>query len=583
MEVRILYGTQTGTAIEVSQRIAFDLSQRCPSSSRIILSSMNDANVWEESTLGPILLIFVVSTTGQGEIPATMQQTWMKLLSATAPKLPSATRFAVFGLGDSSYEKYNYVAKMLHNRLVQLSDSSRPLVHRGLGDDQDTKGYLQELLPWLQQLYGAMGLSSILTTTPPPWFVVESFAGHGSTSHTFTRSLPPGSTPSFLSTITRNDRITSADHFQDIREFNFDVPATVSWDPGDVVGVYPENPKEIVEEMCARLGVKPSEIVRVQRNPVSMVTCVGSEYTVLSSEGQCFTMHQLLTSVLDIMSVVSTTFLMILSQFTPCEEEQERLQELSSTEGAVDFMYYATRERRNYFETLQDFPKSNIPLSYLVSFVRFLMPRYFSIASAAKPMALTVGIVEYTTPYKRSRRGLCSGYLADLRPGDVIPMFITKTGLVHFQYDTQSPVILIGPGTGIAPCRAIAQFRKQNGCDSRDVLFYGCRYEDKDYLYRDEIEQHPSHYVAISRGKSGHRTYVQHLMQEPSVAALLRTIIFEEQGVVVISGNAKKMPQDVKKAFVAILQGCSGDGMSEADAVKYLNTMMKSRRYFVDA
>eukprot|EP00760_Papus_ankaliazontas_P036518 PhM_4_TR8335/c0_g1_i1/m.22633 len=620
--ITILYGTQSGTAYEASQRIGLELSRRlgqASSPTKIEMFEFDAVDVWSmanDSSTNPRLFVFVVATTGQGDVPASMRKTWSRMLLKTAPRLESMT-FAVFGLGDSNYENYNTIAKMLHNRLVQLG--AHPVLHRALGDDQDAFGYLQEMVPWIAKLADTLGIPSNTTSTQaakkiiPPLKVETRSRNSDEQQH---KQPVPRAHPTHTMTVVTNSVLTASDHFQEVRHIELAPVATESppvWGVGDVCGVYAPNPPDVVDKLldicgypnCATHGdveicvtVNPNATIRV--NPSDpMLSCFLDRWMPL---------RDLFTHYLDICGVATTGFLNVLQDYATDEEEVERLGEFCSVQGTGEFTTYCVRERRNIVEVLDDFPTTRPPLDVVVSFVRPARVRWFSISSApgqyqpAGAFSLTVGVVEYKTPYGRTRRGLASSFLGspECAPGTVLHVAV-DAGAIPFDDAVEEPIIFIGPGTGIAPCRGFLHARKQNHqkrprCSEDDVLFVGCRNEAKDFLYGDEFRKMAAVgandqqalitlHTAFSRDTPGFRVYVQNVMQKEEVAQDLVRRITQCNAHILISGNAKKMPADVRKALIRILvlHGAEAGIEDEDAAVKYVKAMTKQGRYCVDA
>ncbi|XP_020416421.1 NADPH-dependent diflavin oxidoreductase 1 isoform X3 [Prunus persica] len=289
-------------------------------------------------------------------------------------------------------------------------------------------------------------------------------------------------------------------------------------------------------------------------------------------------------------------FFEVMSIFATAEHEKERLQYFVSPEGRDDLYQYNQRERRTVLEVLEDFPSVQMPLEWLVQLVPPLKTRAFSISSSpsAHPnqVHLTVNVVSWTTPFKRSRAGLCSNWLAKLDPEQCVyvPVWFQKGSLPP--PPPSLPLILIGPGTGCAPFRGFVEERaiqSLTGSTAPVMFFFGCRNEDNDFLYREFWISHSQNggvlseakgggfYAAFSRDQS-QKVYVQHKIQEHSrrVWNLLR-----EGAAVYVAGSSTKMPADVLLAFEEIISKESG--LPQESAVRWLRALEKAGRYHVEA
>jgi NADPH-ferrihemoprotein reductase len=569
MALSVLYGSQSGVAQEVAEGIACrSIALGRPAG----FTAIDDVPLSEWPGLSPI--VFVCSTTGQGDVPETMRAAWAVLRRVTAPRM-EGLRFAVFGLGDSSYLKYNFMAKMLHNRLKQLG--AEPLVHRGLGDDQDSYGYDDELQPWLSTLWQALDITedvSAMGVPLPKWNVTSD-----------SETPPPAHTPHLHRDrsdvaprkVLINERITSAAHFQAVHHIELD-RGGAAFTAGDSLGIFPRNNVEDVDYMLTRLGWAASDTVTLQpsgcfaRQPRAAIT------------GVPITARNLLTHHLDISGTASRPFLRMMGLHTTDEEVQERLEELSSVKYLKEYDAYAYREKRGVAEVLRDFAAVEIPTRDLVGALRLLRPRLFSLSSAPADatFAITVGVLQITTPFKRVRRGLCSLQLSETAAGDDVECFVESGTLVLPEDDT--PLILIGPGTGIAPVRCIARHRS---AAAPLIIFTGNRKRDADYLYGPEFAEmqsaHPQTRVlsAFSRDAGSKIRYVQHMMVSPDVAPQVAKAVVEQRGVLYLCGSSTQMPKDVETALVSVLQHYAFDGDGAA-AELFVKQMKQQGRYQTD-
>jgi len=389
-----------------------------------------------------------------------------------------------------------------------------------------------------------------------------------------------------------NTRITASGHFQDVRHLEIDVLGMQqSYAPGDVLAISYVNAQEDVEAFLSRCGLDGDAFVRVEAaNPVG---AAGSAEAVEAY------VRDLVAGAMDIAgSPARRYFFEVARHFTAAEHEQERLEYFASPEGADDLYNYNQREHRSILEALDDFKSISMPLEWLLQLVPALQPRRFSISSSALAhpgrVHLTVAVVDYKTPYKRHKRGLCSSWLSSLSPGEgvTVPVWLEK-GSLSMPASLETPLILVGPGTGVAPFRSFLQERqavaaRQGGQTVAPcMLFFGCRSEAADYYYRSEFEgfvrsgvlmEGVGLQVAFSRDQPRKR-YVQHCIAE--CAATIWTLVERQGAVIYVAGSANKMPEDVAKAFkkVAQLQG----GLSEADSQAWLRRLELSKRYHVEA
>ena len=501
----VLYGSQTGTAEEVAERVGRE-AERLHFSS--LVSSMDTFSL----SLLPTspLVVYIAATTGQGEEPDNMKKTWRFLLRKSLPSNSlEHQQFGVLGLGDSSYPKFNHVAKKLSRRLVQLGGVQ--LLAPGLGDDQHDLGPDFVIDSWLEkfwqvslQLYplppGLEPVSKDLR--PAPRFVmVRSDEVRGQTE---------GRAEAVRCPVISCERQTPASHFQDVRLLRLDISHTdIKYTPGDVALVQPENLQENIDFFFKLFPhVDPDKTFKLTAS---------NDRTTLPSLPQPCTMRYAVQHYFDIQSIPKRYFFELLSHFTTDEMEREKLVEFTTAEGQQDLYDYCNRPRRNILEVLYDFRHTtpNIPEEYLWDLIPPIKQRSFSIASSPSyhggVLELLVAVVNYSTVLKSPRKGLCSTWISRLVKGDSVSIS-TKRGTLTFP-PPPTPVIMVGPGTGVAPFRS---FLMDDSAQQRNcLLFYGSRNRDADFFFEEEWKTLGNLEVvtAFSRDQED-KIYVQHRMKE---------------------------------------------------------------------
>ncbi|XP_040915620.1 NADPH-dependent diflavin oxidoreductase 1 isoform X2 [Toxotes jaculatrix] len=491
----ILYGSQTGTAQDTAQRIARQAKRKWLHVQVLPLDSYNVANLISES-----LVVFVCSTTGQGDPPDNMKNFWRFLFKKSLP-VGSLSRLdcAVLGLGDSSYPKFNFVAKKLHKRLLQLGAST--LLPVGLADDQHDLGADAVIDPWLTSfwenvfaLYPSLADVKPLREDeplPPTYtfhFLDDAKEETDDRLRISTEQTVHSQSHPFLARLVSNRRVTDLSHFQDVRHIEFDITgSSMEFDAGDVVMMRPCNAPEDVQHFCQLMKLDPE----------ARFTLRATDNTAVPARlPQPCTVRHLMESFLDIAAVPRRSFFELLSTFATNELERDKLLEFSSAAGQTELHSYCNLPRRTALEVLADFPHTTaqVKADYLLDLFPEIQPRSFSIASSlqAHPQRLQilVAVVRYKTKLYKPRRGLCSTWLASLDPaqGEVyVPLWVKK-GSLKFPKEVDTPVIMVGPGTGVAPFRSALQERTAEG-KTANVLFFGCRSESKDFYFRSEWEE----------------------------------------------------------------------------------------------
>uniref|UniRef100_A0AAR2KGX9 NADPH-dependent diflavin oxidoreductase 1 n=1 Tax=Pygocentrus nattereri TaxID=42514 RepID=A0AAR2KGX9_PYGNA len=559
----VLYGSQTGTAQDTAERIGRQAQRRRVGVRVQALDSYNVANLISES-----LVVFVCATTGQGDPPDNMKNFWRFLFRKSLPA-GSLCRLdcAVLGLGDSSYPKFNFVAKKLYKRLLQLGANALLPVESWVSA-KPTLDYWSETgaLPaffsdswrWWEIEYNYFSLPMSLMNLLPP-----------------DDQAPPSSVHPFPARMVSNERVTDPSHFQDVRLIEFDITGSnIQYGAGDVVMMRPCNITEDVEQFCQLLRLDPDCYFIL--TPTDVPACLPQPCSV----------RYLVEQFLDIAAVPRRSFFELLATFATNELERGKLAEFSSAQGQDELHSYCNRPRRTALEVLTDFPHTTAELSvnYLLDLFPEIQPRTFSIASSllANPnrLQVLVAVVRYKTRLHKPRKGLCSNWLASLDPtqGEVcVPLWVKKGGLT-FPQDLETPAIMVGPGTGVAPFRTAIQERIAQG-KTANVLFFGCRSETKDFYCHLEWEEkvqagHMTLFTAFSRDQED-KIYVQHRVKEQ--AKLLWDLIANKNAVFYIAGNSKQMPTGVCDALKEVFQ--QEGGVTDSQAQEMLDGMEKAGRF----
>ncbi|CAN1731349.1 NADPH-dependent diflavin oxidoreductase 1 [Linum perenne] len=620
--VLLLYASQTGNALDAAERVGREAERRgCP----IILRSMDE---FDASSLPcEDTIIFVVSTTGQGDAPDPMKAFWRFLLQKNLRKSwLQGVHYAVFGLGDSGYQKFNFVGKKLDRRLYDLGASA--IVERGLGDDQHPSGYEGALDPWMTSLWHALhqmyptffphGPDYVSRTVElldqPKYQIIYHeldemlpMISDATDSKNLAmeieraRSMSPGKLPyadstsaTFLKMI-RNDPLTKIGSGKDVRHFAFEfISSTIKYDVGDVLEVLPHQNPASMDAFIRRCDLDPEAFITVWPKQRDNCLLDGRK----RSQVMPIKLKRYVELAMDVASASPRRyFFEVMSFFASAEHEKERLQYFASAEGRDDLYQYNQKERRTVLEVLEDFPSVQIPFEWLVELVPPLKKRAFSIASSlsAHPnqVHLTVNIVSWTTPFKRKRSGLCSTWLASLDPllvtGVRIPAWFHKGCLPA--PPPSLPLILVGPGTGCAPFRGFLEERAVQETAAPIMFFFGCRNKDDDFLYRDLWQSHSEHddgllseargggfYVAFSRDQP-QKVYVQHKMLEQSQR--IWKLVSEGEAAIYVAGSSTKMPCDVMSALEEII---SREGrVLKHTAAMLIRRLERDGKYHVEA
>lgn len=530
------------------------------------------------------LILFVISTTGSGREPRSMTRFWTSLLRGDLPPdLFDHLEFAIFGLGDSTYEKFCWSAKLLERRLLSLGATE--IMGRGDADDQHPLGIDGALGPWMKTLE-----DTLLSLFPlPPGLEVKP-DGLPEPRVNIIEPEPVAAAPEvssfkgyYTATITSNTRITAPDWYQDVRHFDLDFEEDLEYSPGDIAVIEPEASAEDVDAFLACVGW-----IDEADKPFA-VEHVLPDQSLPARLPRTLTLRTLFTRYLDINAVPRRSFFALLRYFTTDELELEKLDEFLSPEGADDLYDYCQSVKRTIREVFEEFRSAKVPKEYLFDLFPPLRPREFSIASSAlsnpRRIELCVAIVKYRTKLKIPRRGVATTYLAALEPGAKLHIRLKK-GIITLPPDKTTPIICVGPGTGIAPMRAVIAERVAQGAKA-NTLYQGCRSASKDQHYRKEFAAlaagpEPSlvYRVACSRdGPPGvKRTYVQDLIVAD--AERIWELIGTRGAWLYISGSSNKMPAAVRAAVQGALEKYGQQ--SEAEAKEFIANMERQGRLVED-
>ncbi|XP_047317578.1 NADPH-dependent diflavin oxidoreductase 1 [Impatiens glandulifera] len=611
LKLLILYATQTGNALDAAERVAREAERRSCPASVLSMDEFDASSLTSKKTV-----IFIVSTTGQGDPPDSMKVFWRFLLQRNLSKdWLERVAYAVFGLGDSGYQKYNFVAKKLDKRVSDLG--ARTIIERGLGDDQHPSGYEGALDPWMSSLWKALyqmnpkmfpaGVDLVpdmkLVDQPKIQIVyhedeivsqlsVDSNLVSKEIEFERIRSISQGNfsggknKPDCFLKMIKNDPLTRGDGGKDVRHIEFEsISSVIEYEVGDLLEILPGQSPAAVDAFIRRCNLNPEAYITV--HPRGAANLLNSPVRL----------RNFVELTMDIASAYPRRyFFEVMSFFASAEHEKEKLQYFASPEGRDDLYQYNQKEMRTVLEVLEDFSSVQMPFEWLVQLVPPLKPRQFSIASSLDvhpdQIHLTVSVVSQTTPFKRKRTGLCSAWLAGLDPSESIniPAWIRKGSLPV--PSPSLPLILIGPGTGCAPFRGFVEERalQSKSCSTAPILlFFGCRNKENDFLYRDFWLSHTISDGVLSEDKGGgfyaafsrdqpEKIYVQHKMQENSKRVW---DLLSEGAAVYVAGSSTKMPSDVLTAFEEIISRESG--VSREVASRWLRALEKAGKYHVEA
>ncbi|MBU8682819.1 assimilatory sulfite reductase (NADPH) flavoprotein subunit [Bacillus haynesii] len=537
-EVTILFGSQTGNAQGLAENAAKKLTER---GFQVTVSAMSDFKPNQLKKLKNLLI--VVSTHGEGDPPDNALSFHEFLHGRRAPKLDDL-RYSVLALGDTSYEFFCQTGKEFDQRLGELGGTRlHPRVDCDLDYDEPAAAWLDGVISSLNEGQ-EQGASSAPAQTAAPQ------AAGGET--VYSRKNP------FRAEVLENLNLNGRGSNKETRHLELSLEGSgLTYEPGDALGIFPENDPELVDMLLSELKWDPN-------------------VTITVDQGENLSLKEALTSYFEI-TVLTKKFIQQAAELIG----NEKLRELVAPENADQLKAYIAG--RDLIDFVRDFgPIAAAPQEF-VSILRKIPPRLYSIASsfAANPdeVHLTIGAVRYNT-HGRDRKGVCSVLCAErLQSGDTLPVFIQPNKNFKLPENPEAPIIMVGPGTGVAPFRSFMQEREETGAPGKSWMFFGDQHFVTDFLYQTEWQKWLSDGVltkmdvAFSRDTE-EKVYVQHRMLEHS-KELFEWL--EEGAAFYVCGDKNNMAKDVQNALLEIIEKEGGKSREEAEA--YLAEMKKQKRY----
>ena len=573
----VLFGSNLGSAEEIATRVA-DLAEVNGFATR--LAALDDF-VGKLPEQGGVL-IFCASYNGAPPDNATQ---FVKWLGSELPKNAFAkVNYAVFGCGNSDWAAtYQSVPRFIDEQLS--AHGARQLVMRGEGDARsDLDGQFER---WFAAAapaaMKALGVDSSLSRSAEdePLYRIEPVAP----SAVNTIVAQGGAVPmKVLVNSELQNKSGATPSERSTRHIEVQLPANIAYRVGDHLSVVPRNDPALVDSVARRFGFLPADQIRLQ---------VAGGRRAQLPVGDAVSVGRLLTEFVELQQVATRKQIQIMSEHTRCPMTKPKLLALSGDDAASAERYRADvlARRKSVFDLLEEHPACELPFHTFLEMLSLLAPRYYSISSSpsgdASRCSVTVGVVQ--SPASSGRgiyKGTCSNYLAGRRSGDTIHATIreTKAGF-RLPDDVSVPIIMIGPGTGLAPFRGFLQERaasKAKGASPGPaMLFFGCRHPDQDYLYADELKAFAADgivelHTAFSR-TGGPKTYVQHLIAAKKDRVLE---LIDKGAIIYVCGDGGRMEPDVKAALMTIHRERAGADAGAAQ--RWIDDLGGRNRYVLD-
>ncbi|KAF4034540.1 Oxidoreductase NAD-binding domain [Phytophthora infestans] len=411
------------------------------------------------------------------------------------------------------------------------------------------------------------------------------------------------STNPVLASVVGAEYLTAPHAARKVLRLDVDVSGlNIQYVPGDSIGIKCPNRLEDVDALLSCLGVNGDEIFSAEPVAATNGRAAKRKNTSIHFPSPCNVRDVFLNHV-DILSVPKKAAVRALATYCSDEEERARMLLLSSKTGAQKYKELISEQHLNFVEILHLFPSCKPPLDHLLTLIPQLMPRYYSIttSSLVDPTRLSVAftVVEYVVgEHGLRRRGLCTNWLNKIcqplidasvaaSTGVKIPIFLRGTQDFRLPENSQSPMVLIGPGTGVAPFMGFLQHRYHEAKDAAlpgdAYLFFGCRRQSEDWLFKEEMQEFASNgtltqlFTAFSRDQD-EKHYVQHDLRDN--AKLVADILLGSDGYLFVCGDGMAMAKDVHAALVGILT--ENAGLSHEEAELKLRELGTQHRYVRD-
>ncbi|TCZ78143.1 assimilatory sulfite reductase (NADPH) flavoprotein subunit [Paenibacillus albiflavus] len=534
-EITIIYGSQTGNAQGLAKQFGKVL---VGDGYHVNISSMNDVKPNNLKKIQNLLII--TSTHGEGEPPDNALSFHEFLHGKRAPRLDDL-HFSVLSLGDSSYEFFCQTGKEFDVRLEELGGKR---LYARVDCDLD---YDDPASEWIA------GVRLSLKENDSEYAVHTAAATAEVIDVAYSRTSP------YQAEVLENINLNGRGSNKETRHLELLLEGSgLTYEPGDSIGIYPKNNPVLVEQLIEELIWDPEALVTVNK------------------DGDVLPFREALFSYYEI-TVLTKQLLEKIAQLS----ENANLRELVSSPNSAELKEYLGG--RDLLDLVRDYGPWGKSAQEFVSVLRKIPARLYSIASSSlanpEEVHLTIGTVRYDA-HGREREGVCSTYCADrVQLGDTLNIYIQHNENFKLPSNPNTPIIMIGPGTGVAPFRAFMQEREELGAKGKSWLFFGDRHFVTDFLYQIEWQKLLKSGVltkmdiAFSRDTEK-KVYVQHRMLEHS-KELFEWL--EEGAVVYICGDEKNMARDVHSALIDIIE--REGGMSREEAAGYLTSMQQHKRY----
>lgn len=575
----VLYGSNLGTAEGLAHHIGDDGTTQGFATTVAPLDDYLD----KLPTQGAVVVV-TASYNGTPPDNAAKFCRWLQGDGLAAQAL-QGVNYTVFGCGNRDWAAtYQAVPQLIDAQLE--AHGAKRIYGRGEGDAHDD--FDGQFRAWYGPLWGALGSALSIATSGPETVVkghryeVE-WAGEAP-SHPFAATYGAQ-----MLTILENRELQGQDgsHLSErsTRHLEIALPDGMTYRTGDHLGVLARNSPALIQRVTARFNFSKDSLIRIRANTA------GKTHLPM---GEPIKVAELLASYVELQDVATRAQIQVLAEYTECPPEKAKLEALAGDDpdSVARYREQVLTKRLSLLDLLEQYRACTLPFNIYLELLQPLRPRYYSISSSPlaqpKQCSITVGVVNAAARSGRGiYEGVCSTYLNQQAEGALIPGFVRDPNSpFRPPADPTTPLIMVGPGTGLAPFRGFLQERAALQAQGQPIgsslLFFGCRHPEQDFIYEDELHTFEKQgvtrlEVACSRVDGQPKTYVQELILkcQDEVWQLI-----EAGAVVYICGDASKMAPDVRAVFATIYRAKTDASEQQAEA--WLTELVAQQRYLTD-